>query len=62
MSTGETTKQDVWNNWISEYLTPDKHIPLFETDSDGVVQTKTHGRDNRPILKRHTEMEDRLRT
>lgn len=62
MSAEETTKQDVWASWVAEYVAPDQHVPLFETDSEGVVRTKSHGLDNRPILKRHTEMEDHLRT
>jgi hypothetical protein len=35
------TKQEVWGGWVLiNYISLDKPISLFETDSDGVVQTK----------------------
>lgn len=61
MTDSSLTKREVWERWIAEYIGGD-HIPLFETDNDGVVSIKKHGRDNRPILKRSREMESLLRS
>lgn len=62
MGSSDLTKQDVWQNWVSQYISTTDSVPLFETDGNRVVQTKRHGRDDRPILKRSQEMEDLLCT
>ena len=54
------TKRDIWKRWVKEYVDTSNPIPLFETDMSGVVQVKEHGRDDRPILKRSTRMEDAI--
>ena len=59
---GGVSKREVWNSWISQYADLSDPVPLFETDEDGVVQVKNHGRDNRPILKRSRRMESLLST
>jgi hypothetical protein len=55
------SKRDVWEDWITEYVKPEPLVPLFETDKQGAVVTKSHGTDNRPILCRSNQMEERLR-
>jgi hypothetical protein len=59
---GDASKRKVWDRWISEYMDLSNPVPLFETDSEGVVQIKQHGRDSRPILKRSRQMESLLST
>jgi len=49
------TKRDIWKEWTEQYV--DECVPLFDTDDNGEVQIKRHGRDDRPILKRSPEME-----
>ena len=54
------TRQAVWNRWVERYVSPETPVPLFETDDALTVETKTHGRDDRPILKRSPRMELQL--
>jgi|APHM01.1.fsa_nt_gi hypothetical protein len=54
------TRQEVWDRWIDRYALADSPVPLFETDDDLRVATKTYGRDDRPILKRSPRMEVQL--
>jgi hypothetical protein len=54
------TKEEIWDDWIDSYIDLDNPIPLFETDSDGVVQTKPYGKNDRSILKRSNRMESRI--
>lgn len=56
------TKQEVWDEWVEQYAGGDDYVPLFETDSEGIVQTIAYGRDGRPILQRSDEMEALLRS
>lgn len=58
----EVTKQEVWEEWINEYVDTQSPTPLFVTDTNTVVETEPHGKDNRPILRRHPEMESLLAT
>lgn len=55
------SKEEVWNQWIDQYIENEKPVPLFETNDHNEVKTKRHGRDNRPILRRSRQMEARLR-
>ena len=61
MADGNITKRDVWDQWVKDYLTPSKPVPLFAVDENGKVTIKKHGRDNRPLLERSREMNDLLR-
>ena len=58
----ETTKEEVWNEWTSRYVSTEEPTPLFETNEDLTVQYKNYGKDNRRILKRSPLMEERVRT
>jgi hypothetical protein len=62
MASDDITKRDVWDRWLSKYDVVEDHVPLFATDDEGHVQTQPHGKDDRPILKRHPEMETLLRS
>ena len=62
MDSSKPSKRDIWNQWVGEYVDTTEPVPLFATDDDGHVQTKTHGRDNRPVLRRSHEMETLLRS
>lgn len=55
------SKRDVWQGCISQYAIADESVVLFDTDDQGTVRTKQHGRDDRPILKRSPQMEELLR-
>lgn len=59
---GDVTKRDVWEQWVEAYVDTASPTPLFLTDETGVVETYSHGRDDRPILQRHPEMESLLAT
>lgn len=61
MSDGDVSKQSVWDSWIGEYVATSDPVPLFATDEGLVVETKRHGRDDRPVLKRSERMEALLR-
>lgn len=54
------TKQEVWDDWTTEYVETGQHVPLFATDEGGVVETEPHGRADRQILQHHSEMVDQL--
>jgi hypothetical protein len=56
------TKKEVWDNWIQEYVNSETPTPLFETNSDEIVQTKPYGKNDRPILNRSREMEETVFT
>jgi hypothetical protein len=61
MNDGEdVTRQEVWDRWINQYVTPDQHVPLFASNEQGFVQTESYGQDTRPILKHHPDMVDLL--
>jgi len=57
-----TMKEDLWQGWASRYVNTEDPTPLFETDSNLTVQFKNYGKNNRRILKRSEEMEERVRS
>lgn len=52
------SKSDLWNRWVDIHNLDNK-VPLFETASDGTVQTERFGSgaNERRVLKRSSEME-----
>ena len=56
-----TSKNEIWSEWTDRYIDTASPIPLFETDENLTVQYKHYGQNDRRILKRSKEMEDRLR-
>lgn len=56
-----TSKNEIWSEWTGRYVDTKSPIPLFETDENLTVQYKHYGQNDRRILKRSKEMEDRLR-
>jgi len=57
-----TVKEDLWQGWANRYVNTENPTPLFETDSNLTVQYKNYGQNDRRILKRSEEMEDRVRS
>jgi len=57
-----TVKEDLWQGWASRYVNTEKPTRLFETDSNLSVQVKHYGQNDRRILKRSEEMEERVRS
>lgn len=53
-------KEDLWQGWANRYVNTETSTPLFETEGLSVAY-KTYGNNDRRILKRSEEMEDRVR-
>jgi len=56
-----TVKEDLWQGWASRYVNTENPTPLFETDENLTVEYKNYGQNDRPILKRSQNMEERVR-
>jgi len=52
-----TQALNIWNQFTKRFDIADHSVPLFESDADRRVATKTIGREKRPILVRSTMME-----
>jgi hypothetical protein len=48
-------KQAIWDRFCSRFNVFDLAVPLFATDTEGHVQSKTIGKDGRLVLKRHEQ-------
>ncbi|MFC7204290.1 hypothetical protein ACFQJC_12255 [Haloferax namakaokahaiae] len=56
------TKHVLWSRWVDRFIDTADPIPLFETASDGTVETIEYGRSGRRVLHRGERMERALRT
>lgn len=59
---GSVTKQDLWQNWVLKQVDTKNPVPLFDTDENLEVNTRSYGNNSRPVLKRHSRMEEMIRT
>ncbi len=53
-------KQAIWDKFCTRFSIAESCVPLFATDADGNVQTKTIGKDQRPILMRSDDCESMI--
>ena len=53
-------KQAIWDKFCTRFSIAESCVPLFATDADGNVQTKTIGKDQRPILVRSDDCESMI--
>lgn len=56
-----TVKEDLWQGWASQYVNTGNPTPLFQTEGNLTVEYKNYGQNDRPILKRSQDMEERVR-
>jgi len=57
-----TVKEDIWQGWAKRHVNTEDPTPLFETGDNLTVQFKYYGQNDRRILKRSEEMEERVRS
>ena len=50
---------DLWQGFCRRMSVIDQSVPLFDSDTDGIVQIRNIGHTNpRPVLKRSERMEE----